>query len=107
MKVVDKTINLTSEGENRLTVLVGNGQKFHASFMKPSGEYVVGPVQNNPLGSNLQGKTIILSVMVTDTNPSTNKTILIVQINGVEKGNFPSEAEQDNGQVLYSVQLKF
>ena len=30
-----------------------------------------------------------------------------VEINGVEKGNFPSEAEQDNGQVLYSINLKF
>jgi len=107
MKIENKTINLSSEGDNRLTVVVGNAQKYHASFMKPSGEYVVGPIQNNPLGSNLQGKTIILSVMVTDTNPNTNKTSLIVQINGVEKDNIPSEAEQDNGQVLYSIKLKF
>lgn len=107
MKIEENTLNITSAGDNKLTIKIGDGQVGHTSLLKKSGQYVTGDVINEPLGSNLSNFTMIVSTMVSDVNPYTNNTNISILINDELIDTFSTPADEDNGQVLYSTQLEF
>lgn len=107
MKIVENTLALSTSGDNKLTIKIGNGQIGHSSLMKQSGDFVTGEVVNEPLGSNISNYSIIVSTMVTDVNPHTNNTNISILINNVTIDTFSTTTNEDNGQVLYSTQLDF
>lgn len=107
MKIVKTTINCQSNADNKLTIVVGNGQVGQSSLKKPSGEYVTGDIQNVSLGSNIAGKTVFVSTMVTDVNPNTNQTSVSYYLNQVLLKTVNQEADEDHSSVLYKTKLVF
>jgi hypothetical protein len=111
MKPIENTINqrVDMNIEYRVTIRIGDGQLGSSSFRNIDGSYVIGEVDNESLGKGLAllNQSVLISTMVTDVNPDTNRTSITILINNEVKGVFPAEAERDNNTVFYDTTLKF
>ncbi|MBL0340845.1 MAG: hypothetical protein IPP71_07930 [Bacteroidetes bacterium] len=111
MKKKKNTLNITlpEQGKVKLTIVFGDRQKGHSALYNFDKKYVVGDVTGVNLGSanDLKGKTLFISSMVTDVNPSTDWTTITYVINGEDIKTFEEETESPNDSMVYATTLKF
>lgn len=106
IKKATLTHGIGSDNEQvNISVTIGDYQHLTSSVLSlPNGSYKNGPFSNFSmgLGSELRGKTSILTVMITDTNPNTNNTSITVSLtnNSISK-TYSQASEVDNGTVIY------
>lgn len=111
MKIVENSIDFdANKGHNyRLTVTVGDGQVGTHSMKDFFGNYITGEVKNHFLGkgTDLEGKTLIVSSTVTDTNPKSDWTSITFYLNDTKIGEFSSEVEKEKGSIFYITAINF
>ena len=93
-----------------LTVKTGDLQHLAQCMLHtPSGSYHTGPFHGFCIGkgSALKGKESNLTIMVTDTNPMTNNTSVVVSLTNNQVTEAYSESSDiDNGTVIYIITIQ-
>ena len=92
-----------------LTIIFGDGQVGNSTFKDIDGQYHTGAIVNIKIGTGakLEGKSILIGSVVTDTNPDTNWTSVTYVINNKKVGSYSVEVEDDNGSIYYTTLIKF
>lgn len=111
MKQKKNTINynLPAQGKIKLTIVFGDKQKGHSALQNFNKKYVTGEVNGVVLGSvnELKGKSLFVSSMVTDVNPSTDWTSITYIINGEDVKTYEEETDSPNDSIVYATTIKF
>ena len=92
-----------------LSITIGDAQVGHTTFKKINGTYGTGQIQMEDLGkeTDLKGKKMLISTIVTDVNPATNKTSISYKINDKAYDPILSEADAENGSLRYKTIVTF
>jgi len=111
MSLIETNVNIPvndSESYN-LTVEFGDGQQGSSSMEKFDGNFVVGKIKNEPIGSgsSLKNKRLIIASMVTDVNPDTNWTSITYFLNDTKIKGLSKEADKEHSSVFYVTRLNF
>lgn len=98
------------ENDVKLTVKLGDKQHVaHYMLHTPDGKYHKLPFNEYVIGKGkvLKGGNSILTIMVTDTNSSTNFTSIVVTLSNTAKIEVYAKASDiDNGTVIYIITIK-
>lgn len=103
---------IESNEDQKIKIVVGQGQIGYSSFKNFDGSYVYGPINNISLGNpnDIKGKILKIGSMVTDVNPHTNLTSIAYLINGTVIHNqdpFKIKVTNDNESIYYTTTIKF
>jgi hypothetical protein len=93
-----------------ITVKAGDAQHLAGyQLHTPDGKYHNGPFLNFRIGkgSDLKGKESKLTATITDTNPNTNFTSIVINLSNQETVKTYSESSEfDNSTVIYLITIK-
>lgn len=108
--IENDTVYDVNSGEGYyLTIIFGNGQVGNSTFKDIDGQYHTGAIVNIKIGTGakLEGKSILIGSIVTDTNPNSNWTSVTYLINDEELETYDAEVEDDNGSIYYTTLINF
>ncbi|HMT28907.1 MAG TPA: hypothetical protein PKD91_06480 [Bacteroidia bacterium] len=100
---------LPAQGKVKLTIVFGDKQKGNSALQNFNKKYVVGDVTDVVLGSvnEIKGKSLFISSMVTDVNPSTDWTSITYSINDEDVKTYEEETDSPNDSIVYATTIKF
>jgi hypothetical protein len=92
-----------------LTITIGDSQKGSSSFKNYDGEYIIGEVTNETLGTgnDLRNTSLVICTTVTDVSKETNRTSVTYFLNDKEIEGYSNNASEDNATIYYTTTIKF
>lgn len=108
----DEFVHIIEKADQDVLITVKSGDDQHLAGYQlhtPDGTYHVGPFNNFVIGKGklLKGKESKLTATITDTNPHTNHTSIVIRLtNSVIEQIYSESSDFDNGTVIYLITIK-
>lgn len=107
----DDFVHIIEKADQDVLFTVKAGDNQHLAGYQlhtPDGTYHIGPFNNFVVGKGalLKGKESKLTATITDTNPNTNRTSIVVRLtNSATEQTFSASSDFDNGTVIYLITI--